>query len=118
MTICESVNEIRWIVVNITQNLCCGGLQEVEHLKVVLMEDKVAYCESVGGVGLSTSIQGPSMIIPSLSMRILGPSICLGDIGSPHTYTDITDSFSNWTSWGDTLDTSKSACLSMSWGDY
>jgi hypothetical protein len=43
MTICECVNEIRWIVVSTTLNLYYGGLQEVEHLKVVLTEDKVAY---------------------------------------------------------------------------
>lgn len=62
-------------MVNTTLNLYCGGLQEVEHLKVVLTEDKVAYRESVGDAGLSTSIQGPPMIIPGPSIRILSPSI-------------------------------------------
>jgi hypothetical protein len=82
-------------VVSTTLNLYYGGLQEVEHLKVVLTEDKVAYRESVGDVGLSTSIQGPSTINPGPSIRILSPSIRWGDIGSPHTYTDITDPFSS-----------------------
>jgi len=47
MTIREGVDEIGCIVANITLNLYCGGLQEVERLEVALPEDKTAYRGSV-----------------------------------------------------------------------
>jgi len=56
------------------------------------------YCGSVGDVGSSTS---------------------WGDIGLPHTYTDVTCLSSSWTSWGDALNSSTSAPgLFTSWGGY
>jgi len=63
MTIREGVDEIRCIVANITLNLYCGGLQEVEHLEVALPEDKTAYHGSVRDACPSTSIPDSSMSV-------------------------------------------------------
>lgn len=42
---------MRHNIANTTLSLCHGGLREVwevEHLEVTLVEDKIAYCRSVG----------------------------------------------------------------------
>jgi len=49
---------------------------------VTLAEDEIAYHKSVGDVGHSTSIPDPSMSVPSSSTS-------WGDIGPPHTYTNV-----------------------------
>jgi hypothetical protein len=65
---------------------------------VALAEDEISYCGSVEDVGPSTS---------------------WGDIGPPHTHTDVTCLSSSWTSWGDALNPSTSAPgLFTSWGGY
>jgi hypothetical protein len=60
---------------------------------MTLAEDEIAYHKSVGDVGHSTSIPDPSMSVPSSSTS-------WGDIGPPHTYTNVIDSSLSWISWG------------------
>ena len=94
-TIREGVNEIGHIVVNTSLNLYHDGLQEVgevKRLETTLAKDEIAYCESVEDVGPSTSI-------PSSSTSDLGSSMSWDDIGPSHTYMDITNTSSSWTSW-------------------
>jgi hypothetical protein len=71
MTINEGVNEMRCIMANTTLNVCRGELHEVgevEHLEATLAEDDISYRESVGDVGSSTSVLGPSTCDPCPSM--------------------------------------------------
>jgi hypothetical protein len=70
---------MRCIVANIILNLCRGELQGVERLEIALIEYEIAYRGGVEDVDSSTSWD---------------------DIGPPHTYMNITDLFSSWTSWG------------------
>jgi hypothetical protein len=84
------------IIANTSLDLCRGGLQEfweIERLKVALVEDEIAYHKSIGDIGHSTSISDPSMSIPSSFTS-------WGDIGFPHTYTNVIDSSLNWIGWG------------------
>jgi hypothetical protein len=77
-----------------TLNLYHNGFQEVrevEHLEVTLTKYEIIYCESNRDVGLSTSVPGPFTSVP-------GPFTSCGDIGPPHTYIDVIDLSSSWTS--------------------
>ena len=62
-TICKGVDKMRHSVANITYNLCCDRLQdvgEIQRLEATLVEDEIAYRESVNDVGPSMIIPGPS----------------------------------------------------------
>jgi len=62
---------------------------------VALAEDGITYRRRVEDIGPSTSVPCPST--------------SWDDIGLPHTYMDITDSSSSWTSWGNVPNPSTSA---------
>jgi hypothetical protein len=94
MTIHEGVNEMGYIMTNTTLNLCHNEFQEVrevERLEVTLTKYKIVYCESDRDAG-------PSISVPCLFTNVPGPFTSYGDIGPPHTYMDVTDLFSSWTS--------------------
>jgi len=94
MTIHEGVNEMGYIITNITLNLCHNGFQEVievERLEMTLTKYKIVYCESDRDAD-------PSINVSCLFTNVPGLFTNCGDIGPPHTYMDVTYLSSSWTS--------------------
>jgi len=71
-TICEGVNEMKYIVANIVFNLCYGELYEVgevARLEVILVEDKIAYHRSIWDASPSITVLDTSTSDPGPSTR-------------------------------------------------
>jgi hypothetical protein len=71
-TICEGVNEMKYIVANIVFNLCYGELYEVgevARLEVILVEDEIAYHRSIWDASPSITVLDTSTSDPGPSTR-------------------------------------------------